>query len=113
MISESVLTELLLDINEWPKTFDSLGNQSGTCDTCEIAIPTNISSEIILPHFLLMEFSTALSEKFNFFDTMEIKDCSYRLSALVRHRNAHFTCAILSGNKWNYFDDMKQNSLVY
>ena len=52
-------------------------------------------------------------DRWNFLEQFTLKESSYRLSALVRNTGAHFACALLSENKWIYFDDLKQDRIFY
>ena len=112
-ISEVEYPELLSQENDWPKTFESLGNGSGICDNCYEPIPANIYSDINFPHYVFVEFGGRLVNKSHFFEQIQIKDCQYKLVALVRNSMAHFACAVLFNNTWNYFDDLKKNRLVF
>lgn len=43
------------------------------------------------------------------FDHINVGETKYRLKAMVRCHNNHFTCAILIAKKWTYFDDLISN----
>ena len=49
--------ELLAHENDWTKALESVGSQSGTCDSCYTAIPANLYSDVNLPVFFLVDFS--------------------------------------------------------
>ena len=59
--------------------------------------------------FLFIEFSSERINVVPTFDHINLGETKYRLKAMVRCHNNHFTCAILIAEKWTYFDDLISN----
>ena len=110
-ISEAEYPELLLNESGWPKAINIMGEGSGVCDSCYEIIPNY--SRVNLAHHVFVEFSSELVNKCSFLEVIRVKDCCYKLVALVRNSTANFTFAILSGNEWNYFDDCKKDRFIF
>ena len=68
----------------------------------------------MLPKFLNVEFDAVIaSTRFNFFEEIIVDNFIYKLSAIVRNDIGHFSCAVLSDDKWNYFDDLLSSKKIY
>merc|ERR1712048_338673 len=112
-ISELEYPEILLNENEWPNTFEKVLCGDSVCNVCETSVSANISCDISLSHYVLVEFSSTLSNRCKFLEQVSIKGCTYQLCGLVRGTGAHFSCALFSENIWFYFDDLKEDRIQY
>ena len=74
--------ELLAHENDWTKTLESMGSESGTCDSCYTAIPA-LYSDVNLPVLLMVEFSPEIVKSCCFFSQIQVKGCTYKLVGLV------------------------------
>ena len=69
-ISEAEYPELLLNENGWPKAINIMGEGSRVCDNCYEIIPANIYSRVNLAHYVFVEFSSELVNKWSFLEAI-------------------------------------------
>ena len=56
--------------------------------------------------FVFIEFSPELMNVIKLYKNINVGQTEYKLKGMVRSCNKHFTCAVLSQEKWTYIDDL-------
>ena len=83
------------------------------CRDCEYSCQV-FGTEVELGKFLFIELSPILMDRIQFPMEMRINGKIFRLSALVRNKNSHFTCAVNEcSTGWKYLDDLQTNINVF
>ena len=56
--------------------------------------------------FVFIEFSPELMNVIKLYKNINVGQTEYKLKGMVRSCNKHFTCTVLSQEKWTYIDDL-------
>jgi len=67
-----------------------------------------LQTSVVNSKFLFIEFAPEALAGLIMYDKIEVGNCWYNLKSLVRFYQSHFTCGIVSDQKWLYFDDLLQ-----
>ena len=110
-VDQSALQKHGLHYSSWPQYISTVQTEPGklACPDCKNPTCKPLLTSVAQSTFLFTEFSTELINVVPIFDQINVGETKYRLKAMVRCHNNHFTCAILIAEKWTYFDDLISN----
>ncbi|XP_066921730.1 uncharacterized protein [Clytia hemisphaerica] len=100
---------LLDDFYNWQNLLNPVMiDKSIMCSSCgNISHDTSLVS-FVAPTIYLVEFGGDYDIEFG--QNLVLNDQNYVLRGLVRHKGAHFSCAVLDDNNWIYIDDLHEKT---
>ena len=109
-MSQSGLEKFRYDKISWPLYVSSIHTEPGKlrCGNCRSLTDEPLATSVVNSKFLFIEFAPEALAGLIMYDKIEVGNCWYNLKSLVRCYQSHFTCGIVSDQKWLYFDDLLQ-----
>ena len=109
-VSQSGLEKFRYDKISWPLYVSSIHTEPGKlrCGNCRSLTDEPLQTSVVNSKFLFIEFAPEALAGLIMYDKIEVGNCWYNLKSLVRFYQSHFTCGIVSDQKWLYFDDLLQ-----
>ena len=84
------------DNNMWPLFVTERHTYPGriNCANCDTQTTEPVLRNVLISHFLFIEFPPAFMKDINVFEEILIRGAQYKLRGVVRCHNNHFTCAV-------------------
>ena len=98
-------------INEWPVYIMNQNLPVQMQCACERICDIS-SSEVNFGKFIFVEFDVELLTLMPFSECVSFRGNTFSLIGMVRHRNMHFSCAVLEDISWKYINDLKDECVL-